>query len=86
MFIFDQVWLSTDSARGIIEIYVRPLVYFRAVEQEGSTVVVRFPVLKRKCAKNTVSRNFHSKYDCLVFIVVFGANNPCINIMYNIQR
>ena len=86
MFIFDQDRLSTESARGILGKYVCPLIPGTAIELEGSKVLVRCPELKYECAKNGTSLTFDSKYDFLVFIMVFETNNPIINSIYNIRR
>ena len=55
MFIFDQVRFDTDYERGIIGMNACPLISGRAVELEGSKVVVRFTVLKCEFVKNGIS-------------------------------
>ena len=86
MFIFDQVHFGTDSARGILGIIVCPLVSGHVIEREESEVVVGFPVLKREFVKDVTSWDFDSRYDGLVYIIAFKANNPSIKTSENIHR
>ena len=86
VFIFDCVQFSTDSARRLFGISTWPLVSCCSVELVRSELVVRFPVLKQECTKNRTSQNFDFQYDCLIFIILFKANNPSINIIENTRR
>ena len=60
---------------------VFPLVSGCAVELEGYKVVVKVSVVKRKFARNGISWTFDMQYSYLMFIILFDANNPIINII-----
>ena len=85
VFILEKMRIWSKSATVILVMSVCPLAFAHDIVREVTEVVIRFPVLKHKCAQDGIFWTFDSQYDRLVFIFVFDTNKASINIMYNIQ-
>ena len=86
MFHFGQYWFHIESYREFLINTTGPLVSVRAIELEGSVIVMKFMLFMCECAKNEKRITCESKYYFLLFVFVFTADDLIVDESDNIYE
>ena len=86
MFHFGQYWFHIESYREFLINTTGPLVSVRAIELEGSVIMMKFMVFMCECAKNEKRMTCESKYYFLLFVFVFTADDLIVDESDNIYE